>query len=378
MNEESLINIRKLKPFTRFIYTIGELPTSYLMSMTYEEQLIWLCNYLEKTVIPAINNNGQAVEELQNLYVELKSYVDNYFDNLDVQEEINNKLDDMAESGELADIINQEIFSDLNDEITALDNKTGELSNLETTNKTNLVSAINEVNDKAVALSTDIEPFYCILRASSSGWSLIQDSDHAPLNVQSVMIDSVNTSRLKLTHNITGASKIYSFSICPDETFSRYGIRAGASVGINESYIEIYQTITANGCFRYQNGAFALQSTNSHLVQSYDYDTTKHCLHVVFNGNLRCGNPKYWHAEYNFAPNQASQFTTTLKTLWLDYNELEVYAYDSSNNLLTDPTYLDRVNVQYVIDEQISPSKLVDYPIDGSNFWICGYVKKSV
>ena len=104
MNNE-LIDVKTLKPFTRFIYTIGVLPTSYLMSMTYEEQLIWLCNYLSETVIPTVNNNGEAVTELQNLYVELKNYVDNYFENLDVQEEINNKLDEMALSGTLADIM---------------------------------------------------------------------------------------------------------------------------------------------------------------------------------------------------------------------------------------------------------------------------------
>lgn len=107
MNNEELIDVKTLRPFRRFIYTIGELPSSYLMSMTYEEQLIWLCNYLSQTVIPALNNNGLAVEELQAKYIELKDYVDHYFDNLDVQEEINNKLDEMADSGELTDIIAQ-------------------------------------------------------------------------------------------------------------------------------------------------------------------------------------------------------------------------------------------------------------------------------
>ncbi len=109
MNNEELIDVKTLRPFRRFIYTIGALPSSYLISMTYEEQLIWLCNYLEKTVIPAINNNGLAVEELQAKYIELKSYVDNYFDNLDIQEEINNKLDEMVESGELENLISQYI-----------------------------------------------------------------------------------------------------------------------------------------------------------------------------------------------------------------------------------------------------------------------------
>lgn len=109
MNNDLNIDVKTLNPFRRFIYTIGALPTSYLMSMTYEEQLIWLCNYLAETVIPTVNNNGLAVEELQAKYIELKSYVDNYFEDLDVQEEINNKLDEMALDGTLENIISQYI-----------------------------------------------------------------------------------------------------------------------------------------------------------------------------------------------------------------------------------------------------------------------------
>ena len=90
--------VKGLKPFTKFLMTIGELPSSYLVSMTYEEQLLWFCNYLQNTVIPTVNNNAEAV-------IELQEFVSNYFDNLDVQEEINNKLDEMAESGELTEII---------------------------------------------------------------------------------------------------------------------------------------------------------------------------------------------------------------------------------------------------------------------------------
>lgn len=105
MNNEELIDVKTLRPFRRFIYTIGELPSSYLMSMTYEEQLIWLCNYISQTVIPAINNNAGAVEELQAKYIELKEYVDQYFENLDVQEEIDNKLDEMADDGYFDDIV---------------------------------------------------------------------------------------------------------------------------------------------------------------------------------------------------------------------------------------------------------------------------------
>lgn len=92
-------------PFKKLVCTIGELPTSFLESMTYYEMLAWFVNYLQNTIIPTVNNNGEAVTELQELFIELKSYVDNYFDNLDVQEEINNKLDEMAATGELQQII---------------------------------------------------------------------------------------------------------------------------------------------------------------------------------------------------------------------------------------------------------------------------------
>lgn len=97
--------INKLRPFGKFCATIGNLPSSYLASMTFEEQLLWFCDFLKNKVVPSVNNNAEALEELQN-------YVTNYFSNLDVQEEINNKLDEMAESGELENLIGE--FIELN------------------------------------------------------------------------------------------------------------------------------------------------------------------------------------------------------------------------------------------------------------------------
>lgn len=106
-------NLNLIKPLgvqniiNKFCFTIGMIPSSYKLSLTYEEQIVAIGKYLEETVIPALNNNAEAVAELQTLFIQLKDYVENYFDNLDVQNEINNKLDTMAQSGELADIIGQ-------------------------------------------------------------------------------------------------------------------------------------------------------------------------------------------------------------------------------------------------------------------------------
>jgi len=93
--------------FPQFINNLGIIPTSYKDSMSYYETLAWLCKYLQETVLPTVNQNGNAVQELQGLYVELNNYVTHYFDNLDVQEEINNKLDEMVTTGALEELIAQ-------------------------------------------------------------------------------------------------------------------------------------------------------------------------------------------------------------------------------------------------------------------------------
>ena len=165
-SKEDLKPVAYLKPFKRFCMSIGELPSAYVETMTYYEMLIWFIEYMKNTIIPTINNNGEAVNELQDKFVEfantlsqeqtdfenaiteqqntfetnitnqqntfetnittqqnnyeeyitglfntLQTFVNDYFDNLDVQEEINNKLDDMVEDGTLQEIITQYLQS---------------------------------------------------------------------------------------------------------------------------------------------------------------------------------------------------------------------------------------------------------------------------
>ena len=99
------------KPFPFRVFCQKVIPLAFDESMSYLELLYSLLHYLKETVIPAVNNNADAVTELQNLYNELKSFVDNYFENLDIQEEINSKLDEMASSGQLADLVSQYLQS---------------------------------------------------------------------------------------------------------------------------------------------------------------------------------------------------------------------------------------------------------------------------
>lgn len=92
-----------LPPFKAFL--ASNIPSVYDNTLTYYEELVKLIAYLEKEVVPAINKTAAEVDGVLEAFKQLKDYVDHYFDNLDVQEEINNKLDAMAESGTLAEIV---------------------------------------------------------------------------------------------------------------------------------------------------------------------------------------------------------------------------------------------------------------------------------
>lgn len=94
-----------LPPFKAFL--ASNIPSVYDNTLSYYDELTKLIAYLEQQVVPAVNETAGQVDGIKKSLEDLKSYVEHYFDNLDVQEEINKKLDDMAESGDLATIIAQ-------------------------------------------------------------------------------------------------------------------------------------------------------------------------------------------------------------------------------------------------------------------------------
>lgn len=80
------------------------LPLVYDDSKSYLELLYSVIHYLNST-ISDVANMGDNIDALLEAYTQLQTYVNNYFDNLDVQEEINQKLDDMAASGDLDNLL---------------------------------------------------------------------------------------------------------------------------------------------------------------------------------------------------------------------------------------------------------------------------------
>ena len=80
------------------------LPLVYDDSLSYYETLCKVVKYLND-VIANVDVLHDDVDALRTAYTQLQSYVNSYFDNLDVQNEINQKLDDMADDGSLSALL---------------------------------------------------------------------------------------------------------------------------------------------------------------------------------------------------------------------------------------------------------------------------------
>lgn len=98
----TLGNYTDLQPFRFWCQKV--LPLVYDESLSYYELLCKVVDYLNKTMEDVGVLEGD-VSGLHEAYKKLQGYVNDYFSTLDVQEEINNKLDVMTENGTLSDLI---------------------------------------------------------------------------------------------------------------------------------------------------------------------------------------------------------------------------------------------------------------------------------
>ena len=136
------------------------LPLVYDDSLSYYELLCKVVDYLNKTMedvntaVEDVTNLNSAFGSLENhvnasetallqAYTDLQTYVNNYFDNLDVQEEINNKLDAMVADGTMDTIILpyfNEYVEDANNRINEFEEQAHENINNAIYNQDNIIS----------------------------------------------------------------------------------------------------------------------------------------------------------------------------------------------------------------------------------------------
>ena len=109
-------NYKNLTPFKWFVLENFPFIEADFDALT-EWQLFCKLGKEMNKIINSTNTLGEQTETLTTAFNNLQEYVNQYFSDLNIQNEINNKLNEMAQDGTLAQIINQEIFTDLNNQV---------------------------------------------------------------------------------------------------------------------------------------------------------------------------------------------------------------------------------------------------------------------
>lgn len=178
-------NYNKLTPFKWFVLENFPFIEADFDALT-EWQLFCKLGKEMNKIINSENVLGTEMENVTNAFIELQNYVNNYFNNLDVQEEVNNKLNAMAEDGTLQNIIAE--FLKINSLIT--------FNNVEDMkNSNNLINGsfaqtlgFYTVNDGGNAL-------YKIRNITNS--DIINNSSIIPLNNNDLIAELINPKNIK-------------------------------------------------------------------------------------------------------------------------------------------------------------------------------------
>ena len=153
----NLGNYKTLQPFRYWCQKV--LPLVYDDSLSYYELLCKVVDYLNKTMEDVETLHGD-VNNLHRAYEELQGYVNDYFSTLDVQKEINNKLDEMAKNGTLSALM-QPYLQNIKNELTDLQSQVNSLV-LNAGNPQNVSAEIaqarNGYDTLNARISADIQP----------------------------------------------------------------------------------------------------------------------------------------------------------------------------------------------------------------------------
>lgn len=133
------------------------LPLVYDDSLSYYELICKVVQYLNNT-IQAVNENTADVAQMREELTTFEEWTRNYLQNLDVQEEINKKLDAMAEDGTLTQLIAPYIDAMSADFGDIIEGLTGDMETL--TARVNEITNLPEGSTSGDAELADIRVAY--------------------------------------------------------------------------------------------------------------------------------------------------------------------------------------------------------------------------
>ena len=219
---------KEMTPFKRFV----------LQSFPWiNENFDALTNYeLMGKIIEYLNNIISNENAVQSNVTSLYNYVKDYFENLDVTNEINEKLDEMANDGTLTELIENYMdpyIDEQNSRITSIENQVSSLAS----GSPILVDTMEEMTDttKIYLLSSNGNWYYYNGTNWTSG-GVYQATEYGENTIPSKSIKNVVYD--KVNQNINSKSL----------TTSNFSNLSGATIEEDSSSITIRRTSTSANC----------------------------------------------------------------------------------------------------------------------------------
>ena len=275
MNEDKIEKAPNVPAFVRFV--ASTIPMVFDDSMSYYEALANLVHYIQDTV-DVVNNNATVTEEYIQITKDMKEYMDHYFDNLNVQNEINNKLDAMAEDGTLTAILNEYFASYVDPQIQSQNRRISsveDLVNSAVSGAPVAVSSRSNMTDhnKIYVLTSDGKWYY--YNSTNSTWTAGGTYQSTALGSGSVHLGSLDNQLAGyITQPNTDITKLrllqFGNNANHPNFLSPFLLKAGTVISVSSEFVTNYHWRLV----RVPTDAPISVVTTGGIINNYTTDTT--------------------------------------------------------------------------------------------------------
>lgn len=207
-------------------------------------------------IINSVNLSGEQVETLTKAFNDLQDYVNQYFSDLNVQEEVNNKLDELVQDGTLAQIINENIFNELNEKLNT--NITNTNNNTNKLNDTNYIfNSVEEMKNSEVLENNFIVKTLGYYEKNDGGGAFYKIREITNQDIVNQMnIISLNTNENLIAELITSKEiNVLQFGAKADNIYDNTSIFQTASNYAQNNNLKFYIPIG-----NYKTNTFTLEN----------------------------------------------------------------------------------------------------------------------
>lgn len=260
----------------------------------------------------AINEIGENEEDVVNGFNQLY----NWFNTLDVQEEINNKLDEMADTGELTTLIGAYVQP-------RIDAQNEEIQTFKTQTNTNISTQQQSITNMQNTLTNTLDEFQSQINGLSTGSPLVASS----------------------TSGMTNTSRIY-----VNTTDGKWYYYDGDSWEIGGTY---QTTGIADGSISYVKLSNDLQYNLNSRINDKDFYVFEKGKNIVLSENLVRKNVNHY-AEIG---EDSTTVVTTLNKIYIPH-DADIEVVTNTNNLQIEVFFYDKDGT--VLDDSILKKRRID------------------